>query len=332
MNETNILPREYSKTQDARDIGQQMVSLHPSLSFTPEDESPNSSEREHTPIFKEHFNDDMEFEPHSRFEMMNQKSSAFMYQVSLNESNQIPELSSLPPFARNLPISLATNVEIASISSVSHKPSPEVVRETKPPNSKSTEETARSSSPLSPPTARSRASSNADVPFQSAGLPQRFKSNSSRFSFDMAGVGSSAQEKLLEERHRQKAKQTTRTSNGSSGSNSDNVSNDEEYDERYSVYDDHDDNGLEEKLPGVNADADDDSSDGIQNIRSPSLISHSTAIMASPKTSGMTFPNVLCGNRGQAKAFAIPMSWLRLGSPADVIPLQVRLVTSFCQF
>ena len=45
-----------------------------------------------------------------------------------------------------------------------------------------------------------------DPSIQPTGL-RHFTSNASRFSFDLAGVGSSAQEMLLEEKHRQKAKQ-----------------------------------------------------------------------------------------------------------------------------
>lgn len=62
----------------------------------------------------------------------------------------------------------------------------------------------------------------------------------SRFSFDLAGVGSSAQEKLLEEKHRQKAKQRLRESHMSGMSNAidDQNATHEEY--SASEYDDMD--------------------------------------------------------------------------------------------
>ncbi|KAI0884905.1 uncharacterized protein GGS22DRAFT_164611 [Annulohypoxylon maeteangense] len=79
-------------------------------------------------------------------------------------------------------------------------------------------------------------------------LPRHMKSTSSRFSFDM--IGAAKQEKLLEERHRQR--QQDRKA-------------DETHDQRDSRFDDFDedafdydamdyDDGLEERIPGVNAD------------------------------------------------------------------------------
>ncbi|KAI1444292.1 hypothetical protein F5Y02DRAFT_179322 [Annulohypoxylon stygium] len=83
-------------------------------------------------------------------------------------------------------------------------------------------------------------------------LPRHMKSTSSRFSFDM--IGAAKQEKLLEERHRQR--QQDRKA-------------DETPDQRDSRFDDFDedafdydamdyDDGLEERIPGVNADYEDE--------------------------------------------------------------------------
>lgn len=83
-------------------------------------------------------------------------------------------------------------------------------------------------------------------------LPKHMKSTSSRFSFDM--IGAAKQEKLLEERHRQR-QQDKKV--------------DEPLEHRDSRFDDFDedafdydamdyDDGLEERIPGVNADLDDD--------------------------------------------------------------------------
>lgn len=78
------------------------------------------------------------------------------------------------------------------------------------------------------------------------------KSTSSRFSFDM--MGAARAEKLLEERHRQK--ELERKANPSS-SNRD--SRFDDFDEDSFDYDAAmDDDGLEEAIPGVNADYDDD--------------------------------------------------------------------------
>ncbi|KAI1210773.1 uncharacterized protein F4807DRAFT_58302 [Annulohypoxylon truncatum] len=79
-------------------------------------------------------------------------------------------------------------------------------------------------------------------------LPRHMKSTSSRFSFDM--IGAAKQEKLLEERHRQRQQDKKA---------------DETLDQRDSRFDDFDedafdydamdyDDGLEERIPGVNAD------------------------------------------------------------------------------
>ncbi|KAI1635666.1 hypothetical protein F4809DRAFT_613018 [Biscogniauxia mediterranea] len=83
-------------------------------------------------------------------------------------------------------------------------------------------------------------------------LPRHMKSTSSRFSFDM--IGAAKQEKLLEERHRQRQQDKKI---------------DESMDRRDSRFDDFDedafdydamdfDDGLEERIPGVNADDDDE--------------------------------------------------------------------------
>ncbi|EPE32257.1 hypothetical protein GLAREA_07390 [Glarea lozoyensis ATCC 20868] len=82
-----------------------------------------------------------------------------------------------------------------------------------------------------------------------AAIPKHMKSTSSRFSFDM--IGAAEQERLLEDRHRQRAleKQNER------GNDDDNYGGfDDEYD--YDGMDD--DDGLEERIPGVNADYDDE--------------------------------------------------------------------------
>ncbi|KAI0843657.1 hypothetical protein F5Y06DRAFT_255487 [Hypoxylon sp. FL0890] len=87
-------------------------------------------------------------------------------------------------------------------------------------------------------------------------LPRHMKSTSSRFSFDM--IGAAKQEKLLEERHRQR--QHDRKV-------------DEPHDQRDSRFDDFDedafdydamdyDDGLEERIPGVNADLEEEYFDG----------------------------------------------------------------------
>ncbi|CCD46514.1 hypothetical protein ACHAPC_004348 [Botrytis cinerea] len=81
-------------------------------------------------------------------------------------------------------------------------------------------------------------------------IPKHMKSTSSRFSFDM--IGAAEQERLLEDRHRQKALEKKNTLD----SNDDQQTYDEDDDFNYD--DMMDDDGLEERIPGVNADYDEE--------------------------------------------------------------------------
>lgn len=253
----NALSREKGQTWKIMGKNQFKLSSDPNSS-PPNEESPKSAERLHTPVFKEHFDDDIARDNGSSIERESLKPSAFMYQVALKESYLEPEPdpSSLPPFARNLASKLSKTTEAADQTLIP-KSSLEVVHEMSLADETSPSLLIKSSSPASPPKVRSRASSNADSPFQPGGMPKRFKSNASRFSFDMAGVGSSAQEKILEERHRQKAKDKARASDASAASQRDDDWNEEESGETYSGYNSMDDDAdFEESVPGVNADAD----------------------------------------------------------------------------
>ncbi|KAK6955637.1 hypothetical protein Daesc_003279 [Daldinia eschscholtzii] len=112
-----------------------------------------------------------------------------------------------------------------------------------------------------PPSIRSlsRNASEASSRGVLSSVPKHMKSTSSRFSFDM--IGAAKQEKLLEERHRQR-QQDKRT--------------DDPLDQRDSRFDDFDedafdydamdyDDGLEERIPGVNADLDEEDFDGVDD-------------------------------------------------------------------
>ncbi|TEY73513.1 hypothetical protein BOTCAL_0077g00340 [Botryotinia calthae] len=81
-------------------------------------------------------------------------------------------------------------------------------------------------------------------------IPKHMKSTSSRFSFDM--IGAAEQERLLEDRHRQKALEKKNTLDN----NDDQQIYDEDDDFNYD--DMMDDDGLEERIPGVNADYDEE--------------------------------------------------------------------------
>lgn len=274
-----------------------------------EAESPSSTEREHTPVFKENFDDDVEPWSEEMDSPAKRKSSAFVYQVSLQGSKPGPNPSSLPAFARNLPTNLSDKIEtIRKTSTPPPKSSLEVVIE--PPLSH--QKSAKSSPPNSPPSTRSRATSINELSFQTLGSPQRYKSNASRFSFDLAGVGSAAQEKSLEDKHREHAKKRERESGVS-------YNHDMDDDDGYADYDlDDDDGGFEERIPGVNADEDEPAMPALRqgaenfNFISPNKSSFESA--ASQVSTGLTSPGTPRDSQGHPAAFTVSKNPL---APAD---------------
>ena len=220
-----------------------------------DEDSPASVEKEHTPVFKEHFGDDVEPWQSDQGLLIKQPASIYMSHLSVADPGHDP--SSLPAFARNLPIDVSSESRIAPTrapplppTNLFKQPLP-VVEESGVSNPSSNHSSRLSLPPLSPPETRSPATSNTDPTFQPAGLPKHLPSNASRFSFDMAGVGSATQEKLLEEKHRQKAAQDAAKATSSPLEDHDN-------DEDESDFDYIDDDGFEEGIPGVNTDADDE--------------------------------------------------------------------------
>ncbi|KAI9770430.1 MAG: hypothetical protein M1840_003316 [Geoglossum simile] len=94
-----------------------------------------------------------------------------------------------------------------------------------------------------------------DGPAYGSSLPKHFKSNASRFSFEVSGIGSSSQEKLLEEAHRKTM--AKRRSELPKRIHSFVDEFDERFDdEEMGDFDYYEDDGIfEEKIPGVNSDA-----------------------------------------------------------------------------
>ncbi|KAL8809985.1 MAG: hypothetical protein Q9223_002708 [Gallowayella weberi] len=266
-----------------------------SASFV-DDDSPSSGEREHTPQFKEHFEED--FEP-MKNGPAKQRTSAFMYQVSLSESQPDPDPSVLPPFARHLPLNISTSPSaIHETASPPPKKTLEIVPESGDTASIPVPKSISSTPPSSPPIkARSRASSNTDPSYQPAGLPRHFKSNASRFSFDLTGVGSAAQEKILEDKHRQHEKNRVRRSDDSQPSATDvflrDADDEDDFGDDYSDLDDAD--SLEEKIPGVNADADESITRGVhEHAQDNDFISPCKSSFTSDPSqasTGVTSPN-----------------------------------------
>ncbi|KAL5409234.1 hypothetical protein PMIN03_006028 [Paraphaeosphaeria minitans] len=239
--------------------------------------SPPKVEREHTPVFTEHFDDDTSYEQSQaaiRAEQL--ANNDFLKRNSYipeppghspppppsqevgNRNSYLAEppawtplppplvskdLPTLPPQAAPLQLPTAeTNQEYASfvLSPVQEVPSPtsptDVSAEATPRKRKSTK---------TPPSSRSRATSMTDPSFVPAGLPKHLTSRASRFSFQIGGGESAAQEKMMEERHIQKAAEKASKSEARMSTNS----MGDDYDQ-YSMDDDFDmDGGYEEEIP-----------------------------------------------------------------------------------
>ena len=123
-------------------------------------------------------------------------------------------------------------------------------------------------------------------------IPKHMKSTSSRFSFDM--IGAAKQEKILEERHRQRQQDKQTDDEDEYGPRD---SRFDEFDEDAFDYDalDYDD-GLEERIPGVNADFDEE--DGFDAFDDPDndqenfagftfQRSDPTSTLTSPRSAGL---------------------------------------------
>ncbi|KAF4628151.1 hypothetical protein G7Y89_g10004 [Cudoniella acicularis] len=88
-----------------------------------------------------------------------------------------------------------------------------------------------------------------EVSAKDAVIPKHMKSTSSRFSFDM--IGAAEQERLLEDRHRQRALEKK----------AEKITGDEpedDFEDEFDFDNYDDDDGLEERIPGVNADLDEE--------------------------------------------------------------------------
>ncbi|KAH7093107.1 hypothetical protein FB567DRAFT_433875 [Paraphoma chrysanthemicola] len=212
--------------------------------------SPPKIDREHTPVFREHFDDDTSYEQSQaaiRAEQLANKDFLARNSVQLPPPGHSPPPP--PPLPKDSPppapppvSSPPTRPPFTPADTSSTVLSP--VQETEDPMDVSAEPTPRKrKSTKTPPVARSRATSVTDPSFQPAGLPAHFTSRASRFSFQISGGSDSAQEAILEERHKQKAaekasKQVRMSTN----------TLDDEYDE-YGM-DDYDmDGGYEEEIP-----------------------------------------------------------------------------------
>ncbi|KAI8935501.1 hypothetical protein NX059_008071 [Plenodomus lindquistii] len=212
--------------------------------------SPPKIDREHTPVFHEHFDDDTSYE---------QSQAAIRAETLVNKDFLARNSVQFAPPARSPPLAPVVPMDIPSPQTSSPPPMPthhafdtrssilSPVQESPNPMGSSTEVTPKKrQSTKSPPQTRSRATSVTDPSFQPAGLPAHFSSRASRFSFQIPGGSDSAQEKILEERHKAKeAEKASKEVRNSTNSFAD------EYDE-YDDMDDYDmDGGFDEEIPMI---------------------------------------------------------------------------------
>ena len=130
-----------------------------------------------------------------------------------------------------------------------------------------------------------RAGSSVDLLVQHSALPKHLKSKASRFSFDLVGTESAAEESLLEEKHRKAA--TANNCQVLLAEQTDHEKVTEEYgsdDEDISALTGNDGAFIEEAVPGINVDVSSDEEDatGLSGSRpSPALTAASDSIYSS---------------------------------------------------
>ena len=212
--------------------------------------NPRNSDRLHTPVFIEHFDDD--------------GSKAEEYQAAV----QAERLADKEFISRNMPsprnMSAKPTFEVGMLRGAF----PARIDSLKPRSGAALKlfETLETSPSVSPPYDETSDASNSETEDmtsserhnsstdQSTNIPSRWTSKASRFSFQTGGSDSAAQERLLEERHKQKAAAQDSKNPGIAVAQLDeNENSDEAYDDMYDETD-----YLEEQIPGVNADLNDD--------------------------------------------------------------------------
>ncbi len=222
--------------------------------------SPKGGDWDHSPMFKEQFGDDIQPWREGQTDqpgLPREGSNSSILSSPLNVPQPDREPPPLPPFARNLPSDLGLAlVPPPVVDKPNRSKMLPVVPEAGSPDASPQNLPTKRSSPSPPPKTRSRTLSGSDQLPQSTG-PKRLASNASRFSFDMAGLGSATQEKILEEKHKEHtaAKKSSQNNDGDNSGTGDDDYDDNEMD----YYDGLDDEGpYEEKIPGVNADSEDE--------------------------------------------------------------------------
>ena len=211
------------------------------------------SDHRHTPVFTERFDiDTWRFDENDR---RNKSTTGILDRLPPESSEEFRP--ALPPFAQKFP-EIVRDPLLMSDPTFAVAPKPAAGESDDSSSGTCSEDLSPSSpsfsqksSPSPPARSPSRTTSKHESISSSTDTSKHLQSNSSRFSFDMVGIGSAMQEKLLEDKHRQKHARKGRMSRASAISA---AATDEDFD-----YDDVDfDDGLEEPIPGINADDEDD--------------------------------------------------------------------------
>jgi hypothetical protein len=204
----------------------------------------------HSPLFKEHFNDSRS-QPHNTGLLQSPPSSP-----AVNPALDPPKL---PAFAKGLPLDIFGADENVEDDAKRTEKGPNVSPDNPPMGSQITPEilpvadTLQTTTPLScsvtPPDKIPTPTLDHLRPIEN--LPRYMTSTSSRFSFQLSSIDSEAQERLLEERHKEHAaSKLANAEDRGDAESEDGALNDSDYDD--------DDEDLEEKVPGVNADLDEE--------------------------------------------------------------------------
>lgn len=216
---------------------------------------------EHSPVFKEHFDDD---EKALQIENKGYLQSSLL--TGPPPGSHDP--AAVPAFAKNLPLRLPEHNE---------EPHERAVENPEPPSA--SDSPAKNTSPnqqqqQGEEQQEQQQQQQEKTESRASGFPRHLRSNASRFSFDMSGIGSSVQEKLLEEKHKEKEAARRAKAELERSEYSD-------YEDEFDYDMDDDADGLEERIPGVNADADDEEDDEFRGFSGPGKIVKNTLFVPS---------------------------------------------------
>ena len=189
----------------------------------------------HSPMFREHFQDDRQ--------ALRPEQTRYLHNLAAQASNNTArEATTMPAFAKRLPMRLPDQAHPPLIGKGAdaeddERPLPDLPQKSPP----APPPQPKDPPPL-PPLQRTP-SPKINIP--TSLLPKHMTSTSSRFSFQLVGQASSAQEKLLEEKHKE-----TQADKRISKLSRRRDAEDDDYDD----YDPDADDLYEEQIPGVNAD------------------------------------------------------------------------------